>query len=1013
MRTRKIISKGIRKKCSVVFVELTNFYTQFSSVSLSDQGELIWGYLFEIEELANKYEGSVYKFHWLRRIMVLFGVPKVHKDDEERAYRFALDVKNLARKWHKELKSISMNDPVLNIRIGINTGFVYYGIIGHKQSKYATVIGDTVNLAARLCSIGGDKDIYTTGSEVKVYKDIFKFEKGKDMKIKGKKDPVRVYRLLGYSKIGKAKIKSFPFVDREKEIALLDATLEGYIREGKNKNVLVIGDHGMGKTSIIKKFRKDKSVPIYHLSCFREGSTIHYKPFKELLTRLFNILPADSEGLMIKKIENGLHELDPSLLEEAVFFEYLFSIKEAQSKVTFIPFSQRKKRITFSFVNLMKALAKKKAVMVLDDYQDIDRSSKVVISQAIITEKVPMMYVFVSLPKQDKLMDSIDKEVVRIGGLPRDYAVKVLKQYKLFDDKTIDLIVEKTNGNPFFIVEIIRYKMANPGKEIWEKEILQSVYSVIMERIDSLPSKLKSFLFVCSVMGISFYIETLERIIGENIKKNIQDLCDYGILYVNDGVAYFAHSLVRQVAYHSILLEERKGLHKLAAESIEKYHMDRIEDFYEILAYHYLNASVTEKAIDYTLLSAEKAKRFYANEVAIEEYQKAIKLMEEVENRKKDIPVVLESIGNLYNVIGEFEKAIQYFDKSIKISVKDQNSISVITSIEGIGMSHLYKGEYDISLQFLTRAKQLAESKKIEYLLPRIQSNIGYLFVQWGDFFTSLIYYNNSFNLWKKIGNLEEQTQTLKNIAELHIKLGNYQLSYETLRFALNIVRNKRTEVELRLLMGILYLEIGMLPNAISFFEESVNLSKKIGDRVYNIRSNIYLSYAKFADNKKETINSLSDSLKEAEVIGSKPDVVLALYYISLVYIDLGMMKKASKTVLKGLRTSEIINDRVNNIRFLILLAKLENSKELGTKAATKAKELNSPILIKDALFLLGEMEEKNGEIEKTLEYYSQAQSILQGIVEYLSGELKSNFLDLEQNRRIIDKVSKMSDRKF
>ena len=260
---------------------------------------------------------------------------------------------------------------------------------------------------------------------------------------------------------------------------------------------------------------------------------------------------------------------------------------------------------------------------------------------------------------------------------------------------------------------------------------------------------------------------------------------------------------------------------------------------------------------------------------------------------------------------------------------------------------------------------------------------------------------------------MEEQTQTLKNIAELHIKLGNYQLSYETLRFALNIVRNKRTEVELRLLMGILYLEIGMLPNAISFFEESVNLSKKIGDRVYNIRSNIYLSYAKFADNKKETINSLSDSLKEAEVIGSKPDVVLALYYISLVYIDLGMMKKASKTVLKGLRTSEIINDRVNNIRFLILLAKLENSKELGTKAATKAKELNSPILIKDALFLLGEMEEKNGEIEKTLEYYSQAQSILQGIVEYLSGELKSNFLDLEQNRRIIDKVSKMSDRKF
>ena len=58
MRTRKIISKGIRKKCSVVFVELTNFYTQFSSVSLSDQGELIWGYLFEIEELANKYEGQ-------------------------------------------------------------------------------------------------------------------------------------------------------------------------------------------------------------------------------------------------------------------------------------------------------------------------------------------------------------------------------------------------------------------------------------------------------------------------------------------------------------------------------------------------------------------------------------------------------------------------------------------------------------------------------------------------------------------------------------------------------------------------------------------------------------------------------------------------------------------------------------------------------------------------------------------------------------------------------------------
>jgi len=203
-----------------------------------------------------------------------------------------------------------------------------------------------------------------------------------------------------------------------------------------------------------------------------------------------------------------------------------------------------------------------------------------------------------------------------------------------FDKDLEEFILEKTEGVPFFIEELIkslkdlkiierednRYRIA---KDIKEVTIPATVQDVIMARVDSLPEGSKSLLQTMSVIGRECSYDLLKRLTGlaeQELLSHLSVLKDSELLYERgiypQSTYIFKHALTQEVAYNSLLLKRQKGIHEKIGEAIEALYLDRLEEYYELLAYHYAQSASTDKAVHYLDLANQKAAKVHALEQA-------------------------------------------------------------------------------------------------------------------------------------------------------------------------------------------------------------------------------------------------------------------------------------------------------------------------------------------------------------------------------------------------------------
>ena len=646
-----------------------------------------------MRHIIAKYGGVVNKVDTYavgHRIMALFGAPRAHVDDPERAVRAALEMQE-AMSAFTELNT-SCGAFCLRQRIGVNTGLVFAGNVGSLTRQEYSVMGDEVNLTARLMAMATEGQVLISQSAARQSGGAFLLREQEPVRVKGKSLPVHNYEVLGLQE--RRAHERRPLVGRDEEWQTVHA-LTNLGLAGEAQALIIVGDVGMGKSRLLDEmtahWTEVHGVLSISTTCPSFGRHTPYHPWLDLLRAFFGLNPADSNQVKLEKIEALLQEIDPTWRDWTVLIARLLGLDVEETDLVRSLDAQTRQRTIFRVViGLVDHVANEQPLLLtIDDLQWADDTSVELVNQVAhqVTGR-PLLLVLAHRPEESlasslKVADLPNYTGLRLRELSDEASLRLLDTLlpttPQMPHHLKRLILDKAHGTPLFIEEVAHSLIENyltldkesgtyhARTDLEQIEVPDSVNRVIMSRIDRLGESSRNVLRVASVVGQEFEhwllsaIYPYRRAEGE-LRERLNELSQREILEgpYPDLLYLFRHILTREVAYESLLYADRRQLHRLIGESIETQRAGRLAEYWEVLAYHFGQAEEWEKALNYHLQVGRRAQSIYANEDAIHHFRQALKAAERVPGSEDRQLVAHEGLNEVLDILGHYDEALAH-----------------------------------------------------------------------------------------------------------------------------------------------------------------------------------------------------------------------------------------------------------------------------------------------------------------------------------------------------------------
>jgi class 3 adenylate cyclase/tetratricopeptide (TPR) repeat protein len=805
--TERILSQrdkieGERKQVTVMFCDMQSFTALAERLS----PEEVYGIMDQVYEIliqkVHDYEGTVNEMTG-DGIMALFGAPIALEDAPQRAIRTAMAIHREMTRFNVKFKQEKGDVPTLRMRIGIHTGPVVVGSLGNDLRVEFKAVGDTVNLACRMEQISDPGTTYVSDNTFELTEGLFRFEALGEKEIKGKEKPVGVYQVIAPSTRRtrfdvSAERGLTPFVGRDRERELLLDGLERS-KEGRGQAISVISEAGIGKSRLLYEFRKaitHENVTFLEGRCLSYSRNVAYHPIADALKANFEIQDNDTDPEIREKVVTGLKVLK---VDEASTLPYLLELLNVKgSGIDKIPMSPeaRKDRTLEALRRIvLKGSEIRPLIMAIEDLHWMDRSSEEAIKQLL--ESISGSRVF--------LVFTYRPEYVHTWG-SRSYHSQItlnrlsnreslaMATHMLgtpnIEGQLEDLILQKTEGIPFFIEEFIKslkdlkaierkdhaYLLS---KNIKKLTIPSTIQDVIMARVDNLPEGAREVLRTGSVIEREFSYDLIKRVTGlskQELLTHLSTLKDSELLYERgiypQSTYIFKHSLTREVVYDSILTKKKKQLHARIASTIEEAYKEDLCYHYGILANHCIASENYEKGAEYATREAKRNQKAALFKDAIAYARMSVESLERIPqteaNRKRLIhartslaiynlslnylveakdavdPVmdlVLEmkdrkSLPGIYFTMGsycfgveeDFSKGSWYMNEAMQISeeVGDALSLWMASSQLGIFLPHIC--EFEKASTYCSRCQELSKIAKNPMGIALSKAYLTYLY---------------------------------------------------------------------------------------------------------------------------------------------------------------------------------------------------------------------------------------------------------------------------------------------
>jgi class 3 adenylate cyclase len=691
-----------RKLVTILFADLSGFTALAEAMDPEDAREVVEAYFRRMTPIVVKYRGTIEKFIG-DEIMAVFGAPVASENDAECALRAALEMLEEFFRFNSE-RSLD-----IGLHFGINTGLVIAGGLGTRGGEQYVVTGDAVNAAARLRSASQRNEIFLGGDTYRLTAELFEFEELAPLSVKGKSKPLEAYRLIRARRAAAVASRGerfrSPLVGREKEIQALRRALDE-LEQRKGSVVALLGEAGLGKSRLVAEVRQSSALGKAWVEA-RAVSFGEQRSYGVARTLIAGLCGFDEDSSTADAVQRLRAQVEAVLAEKTEeIFPYLARLcdlpLEAQiaERVKFLAPEALHGQFVRALQRFVRALASERGlVLAFEDLHWIDPSSLGLLETLLpLTLEAPLLVLAVARSSAEGRVREFFERALAASGAryqtielapltpenSRELVKNLLQVQHRMEEPPL-AVLDKAEGNPFFLEELLRglvdaglLHMGSGSEAVLSQdkglEVPRTLQGLIAARIDRLKQPDKRAVQTASVIGRIFQQRILHNLMpsdqtGAPLEASLLELQRSDLIrpreaprLLADRDYIFKHAITQEVTYQTLSLARRRELHRLCAEVFEALFPERLEEMSATLAYHYERAECSEQAIHFLTKAAEGARASYANEEAIRLYAAAIQHAGRLKSKARDgrtelVPRLQESLGDTLLRAARYDEA--------------------------------------------------------------------------------------------------------------------------------------------------------------------------------------------------------------------------------------------------------------------------------------------------------------------------------------------------------------------
>lgn len=728
-----------------MFADISGFTAMTEQRDAEQVVILVNACLAHLSECVYRYDGTIDKYIG-DAIMAVFGAPRTHEDDPERAVRAALDM-------HEALEAFKSNAPLpltgpLDIHIGVSTGYVIAGMIGTERHQDYTVMGDAANLAARLQDLAERGQIFVSEDTYRLTSQLFLFRELEPTTIKGKSEPIQIYEVVGAARrpgsmrglVG----SDYPLVGRHTELHALSLAITN-LRHGQGGITLIEGDAGIGKSRLVTEVRNhmESISPNFHWLEGRGLSYGHSRSYHLLASMLRDYLglsDEDDETLAWCRLQAASTDLFGARADDASpYLGILLGLRLPDDVVRRIPQANPnllRQRVFTTFGEWAMAVAKRKPlVLAFDDLHWADPNSMTLIEYLMtLCADNPLLVLCVSRPDREspfwqvreKAIDMYPDSFIHItlGPMPDNEILTLINSLLNLDYLPSEIeyvILSRAEGNPLFVEEMLRNFIEDgtlaEEDGIWRAtwplkraEVPDTLQGMLIARLDRLDDSTKRTVQIAAVIGRAFSKSVLERVVDNPsvLNDGLIELQRAEIIRHRspepDPEYIFKHMLTQEAAYQSLLTQQRRIYHQQVADALARIFWERGEEYAGagLVADHYERAERWPRVLRYLERAGDGARAVFDNNAAVDYYTRALKVADStgIDATPAQRLVLHEKRGALLASLDDIDSALADYEQvprlaqmigDRKAKLRTLNQIGALQS----GLGHVVQaGEY-------------------------------------------------------------------------------------------------------------------------------------------------------------------------------------------------------------------------------------------------------------------------------------------------------------------------------
>ena len=664
------------RPCVALFIRFTGIdYDSDSAESKLDN------FIRRVQLTASRYQGTLMDITIGDKgsyAYINFGALTAYEDDARRAVKTAIELRK---------------NTELQLQMGITQGLMLAGAYGGETRKTFSALGDDVNLAARLMTTARENEILLSSHVYKAVYGHFTFEARPAVMVKGKSKPIPLYQLIGESRRRAVRLQepdySLPMVGRQAELKQIEEKLD-LAKDGKSQVIGIVAEAGLGKSRLVAEVirsARTKGFVGFGGACQSDGVASPYLAWKTVWSAFFGIDPDTPLKQQISILEEELKEHAPDRMEDLPLLGPILNLDIPDNDFTRnLEPEQRKNVLTTLLQNCLSAATGSDPILiVLEDLHWVDALSHDLLealAKAMADRRVCFLLAY-RPPKLTRL------QAPRIEALPHFTNIKLdeftaaegeqavrAKLEQLYPSQTgavpsllVDRLMRRSQGNPFYLEELLNY-LHDRGLDprdvtgLDKIELPDSLYTLVLSRIDQLSEHEKNTLRAASIVGRSFraaWLTGYYPMLGdiEHVKTDLDklDSLDITPLDSEPELAYlFKHIVTHEVTYESLPFAIRALLHEQLAVYLES-----ISAPVDMIAQHYGRSNNQAKQREYWLKAGDAAREAFANDAALDYYQRLLPLINETKAQ-----------GSLH-----LKQAQVYFGKGLLAEAREQLTLGL------------------------------------------------------------------------------------------------------------------------------------------------------------------------------------------------------------------------------------------------------------------------------------------------------------------------------------------------